>query len=395
MKKEKIIKIAFISFMYLLIFQSAIQQHIKIFQYFDEMVTILIAIISAIYIIKGKGKIKINKYNIYIVILISIVIFNGLYSNIKYGYQNMKYVLADLIVFIKFFIVYLGFEFVFKDKIKKFSKTILKNIKIITLVLFSLTIINYIFKVFPVFDHRYGIPSNQLFFDHPTTLAWFCVLLMVILIYSEKLNKNSVLYLSMLLIIVMTTLRSKAIAFTTVSILILIYMKISNNKINTWKVIFIGLICIAIGYKQIYYYFMNENGARAVLLGTSIEIANDYFPVGTGFGTFGSYFSGESYSPVYEMYEINGVWGLRQDNPNFISDSFWPMILGQFGYIGALCYMICIIMLYVKLQKSYSIKEKNVYTAKILILTFLIISSTAESAFVNPMAIPLAIILAI
>lgn len=395
MKKEKIIKIIFILFMYVLIFQSVIQQYIKIFQYFDEMLAILIAIVSAIYIIKKKGKIVINKYNIYIVALISIVVLIGLYSNIKYGYQNIKYVFADLIVFIKFFIVYLGFEFVFKDRIKKFSKTILKNIKIITFALFSLTIINYIFKIFPVFDNRYGIPSNQLFFDHPTTLAWFCVFLIVILIYSEKLNKNNCIYLSMLLIIVITTLRSKAIAFATVSILILLYMKLSNNKINTWKVIFIGVICIAIGYKQIYYYFMNENSARAVLLSTSIEIANDYFPLGTGFGTFGSYFSGESYSPVYEMYGINDIWGLRQENPNFISDSFWPMVLGQFGYIGALLYMLCIVIIYIKLQKSYSIEEKNIYTSKILILTFLIISATAESAFVNPMAIPLAIILAI
>lgn len=395
MKKEKIIKTIFILFMYILIFQSVIQQYIKIFQYFDEMLALLIAIVSAIYIIKKKGKIVINKYNICIVSLILIVVLIGLYSNIEYGYQNIKYVLADLIVFIKFFIVYLGFEFIAKDSIKKFSKTILKNVKIITVFLFILTIINYIFKIFPIFDYRYRIPSNQLFFEHPSTLAWCCVSLMVMLIRLEKLNKNNCIYISMLIIILMTTLRSKAVAFASVSIIILLYIKLSNNKINTWKVIFIGVICIAIGYKQIYYYFMNENSARAVLLGTSIEIANDYFPLGTGFGTFGSYFSGESYSPVYEMYGINDIWGLRQENPNFISDSFWPMVLGQFGYIGALLYMLCIVIIYIKLQKSYSIEEKNIYTSKILILTFLIISATAESAFVNPMAIPLAIILAI
>lgn len=155
-------------------------------------------------------------------------------------------------------------------------------------------------------------------------------------------------------------------------------------------------VCFFIAYDQIeYYFFTSDDIARGVLLETSIKIANEHFPVGAGFGTFASYFSATNYSPIYAKYNIQDVHGLTKENPSFISDSFWPMLIGQFGYIGAILYLICIILMLVKIQKKFSIENKYKYIAKISILAYLMISSTSESAFVNPMAISLALILGI
>ena len=65
-----------------------------------------------------------------------------------------------------------------------------------------------------------------------------------------------------------------------------------------------------------------------------------------------NYISGKNYSPVYALYGINNVYELSQNRTSFISDTFWPMIIGQFGYLGTLCYLICIILIYRDIQKN-------------------------------------------
>lgn len=395
MKKEKASKIICIIFLYILIFQSVIQGYIKVFQYFDEMLAIISFLYIIFYIIKSRGKISVNKFSVIIFCFLIIITLIGLFANFKFGYQELNYVFADILVFWKFFLVYFGFELLTKDRIINYQKTLAKNIKAIVVFLLILTLLNYMFDIFPAMEDRYGISPNQLFFGHPTILTSVCVFLLVTLLYCEKVNKKTYVYIAIILLLILSTLRSKSIGFAIVAIVVLTYINVTDKKINTWKMFIIGIICLVVGYKQIYYYFIDDNTARLELLSTSIEIANDYFPTGTGFGTYGSYFSGQNYSPIYNMYDIDDVWGLREEAPTFISDSFWPMILGQFGYIGTFLYVMCICIIYYKIQKKYSTEAKNIYAAKIIALIYLLIVSIAESAFVNPLSIPLAIILAI
>ena len=73
---------------------------------------------------------------------------------------------------------------------------------------------------------------------------------------------------------------------------------------------------------------------RLALYVASLAIARDYFPLGAGLGRFGSYMSGANYSPLYERYGLTDVHGLRPNDPNAVSDTFWPMVLGELGPIG-------------------------------------------------------------
>ena len=203
-------------------------------------------------------------------------------------------------------------------------------------------------------------------------------------------------YIGILFFVITNTLRIKTFFFIIVFLIISIYLNKTNKKITFSKIGIIVCICILIAYNQIeYYFFTSDDIARGVLLETSIKIANDHFPFGAGFATFGSYFSAVNYSPIYLKYNIHNIHGLTKENPTFLSDSFWPMLVGQLGYIGTSFYLICIILLLIKIQKNYSFENKYEYIAKISVLAYLMISSTSESAFVNPMAISLALILGI
>lgn len=79
--------------------------------------------------------------------------------------------------------------------------------------------------------------------------------------------------------------------------------------------------------------------ARVALYRGSLEIARDHFPVGAGMGRYGSWMSRIEYSPVYREYGLDSVRGLTEHNSQYATDTFWPMILGEFGVIGAAGYV--------------------------------------------------------
>ncbi|MDQ3938659.1 MAG: O-antigen ligase family protein, partial [Chloroflexota bacterium] len=74
--------------------------------------------------------------------------------------------------------------------------------------------------------------------------------------------------------------------------------------------------------------------ARIVLYARSLDIARDYFPLGAGLGRYGSWMSRIEYSPLYAQYGIDHVYGLSPTQPFFITDAFWPQIVGETGFVG-------------------------------------------------------------
>lgn len=73
----------------------------------------------------------------------------------------------------------------------------------------------------------------------------------------------------------------------------------------------------------------------ALYLG-SLAIARDELPFGAGFGRFGSHMSREAYSPVYADYGMDGMYGIKPERPIAVTDTFWPMVLGEAGVFGLL-----------------------------------------------------------
>jgi hypothetical protein len=78
--------------------------------------------------------------------------------------------------------------------------------------------------------------------------------------------------------------------------------------------------------------------ARYALYRGAVEIALDNAPFGAGMGRYGSWMSRVEYSPLYTEYGLNRVPGLRQDNSQYATDTFWPMVLGEAGIVGLVGY---------------------------------------------------------
>lgn len=372
-------------------FEFPLSSLYPVFGYWDEFYASLAFPLIAINL---NNKIKLDNFIIFFVLFLFIAI--TLFGNILYRYQTISYVLIDLFSHLKFPLSIITTIYLFNGLNFQYSlNKIKRQIFFITDVLFILLIFNYIIPIFPSIEIRFGLPSQQLFFGHPTALASISFfLLMLITLKFDGMKKDN-FHIIMLLIIIASTLRVKAIISAFAYVYLYFWIIVLKRKISFRMILTIAIFAIIYGWDQISFYYLDFRStltARGALTYTSFQIAKDYFPLGSGFGTFGSAPSGDNYSPLYYLYGISNIWGLSRRDPVFVSDTFWPMILGQSGYLGLVLYILFLIGLF----KKFSLRLRGnpgLYATTLGAFSYLLISSTSESAFVNPAAVLLGFVL--
>jgi hypothetical protein len=85
--------------------------------------------------------------------------------------------------------------------------------------------------------------------------------------------------------------------------------------------------------------------ARVRLTLDAPRLAAEYFPLGAGFGRFGSAVARANYSPEYLRLGYLNVWGLGDDaeDGKFLTDTFWPAVIGETGFFGLITYLSLLI----------------------------------------------------
>ena len=108
----------------------------------------------------------------------------------------------------------------------------------------------------------------------------------------------------------------------------------------------LAVVVIWANFEKFSIYFItgyDEGAARTYMYYTSFEMFGRLFPFGSGFGTFGTDASGRYYSPLYYKYGLNFIYGCRPDDyqtdHSFFMDTFFPVVIGQFGIIGTLLFI--------------------------------------------------------
>lgn len=384
-------------YLLLVIFYDPLQLYLsRMTAYIDESMVAVFLFLSLLIILRSR-KIRLYPFEKKILLLFSVIIAAGLYSLITNGKQLLIYGLADAVVFSKCLIMYFSSRVLFRNfDILKLSNKSIKIIKYMAVFIFFLLIANKVLHLFPQVDLRFGLLSEELFFGHPSRLAFFPIFTLCILLpfvkKDGKLYKNP--YFFLLLLIGFFSLRIKFFGFMIIVLVAFLGLKyLRRINFKSPKTIIIGslavLLLLAVGYKQLTYHYSPksfENGfARAVLLYKGFELAEKYSPLGSGFGTFASYYSGVSYSEVYYDLAIDNVYGLSPAHPGYIADSFWPMIIGQFGYLGLFCYAGIVILFMKRLlylfNSVFKREEKFLYLSGLFLMTALLIDSTSDAIF--------------
>lgn len=394
-KKILIVDILFIYFFFVTTLSNYSSGIFKsFFSYSDEFLECVFILLFVIRIVK-KGFKKLLKYEKKLLISYFLLVLLTLISSFIAKKQALFYMVIDMLIYLKFIIMYFSVRLFF-NKPGLYDECIHSLAKIVRVILCVLSLIvlhDLVFMPwFPRVDYRYFMYSFQLCFGHPTGLAiasFTCYIVILIeqgLSYSRKNNY----YIIISLFLCLFSLRSKAIAAVACSILILCYFIILKSKSKVPLYVGIVLFAIKIGKDQIVFHFRNsatkEGGfIRKALLIDSFDIAKKYFPLGSGFGTFGSNVAAEHYSPLYYEYGYSNIVGASPDKPYYLSDSFWPIIFGQSGFVGFIlfCYALYMIL---KIVNHYLKLNAWHYVAGLSILIYELIGSFGESAFFHPTA---------
>ena len=389
--RKKYGRIVIMVWMLLFTFQERLSKISSAFSYIDEAPLALFVISSVMHALL-MGKIKRNfKYSIAFIFFVG----SGIVSNIVYHYQPLGLVVIDLIANLKFFCAISYFYGLINDSGSR-DKYIPQLATVLSVILAITFCIDRVINIFPG-QYRFGIKSAALFYGHPTYLAGICAFLIAILtVYDPQKYK---IYILFDLLMLMLTLRSKAIVSAIFFVMLYIFVKKLHCKLKIWQMAVGAVIAVICAWSNIYFYFIKLGGhsARSVMLMTALRIMKDYFPIGTGFACYASHSASASvnYSPVYVKYGFDNVYELRNSTiGTFFDDQFWPIVFGQTGVIGTIGYIILLFLLFVRIQKIYKI-NLNIYMSSLFIFIYLMISSIAEPAFNNSISIPLAFTLAI
>lgn len=122
----------------------------------------------------------------------------------------------------------------------------------------------------------------------------------------------------------------------------------------------------------------NDELARPMTYKTSLKILYDYFPLGSGMGSFACNGAWKYYSPLYYKYKLNDIWGLDEVG-GFICDAYYPT-LAQFGIVG-----IFFFLWFWKRRMSAInvIVDMRYYRVAMITICCLAIEQTADSSWLS------------
>jgi hypothetical protein len=353
------------------------------FLYVDDIfaiVVILFAIFKSFFFIRW----KFNKYEKSLIKLYILLFITGIFGNFSSNYQtNLFAVFVDILAWTKLFLVLpcMGILINYK-KGNKYYEIVLKYVKLLVLIIFSLVILNLILHLELVdskYD-RFGIPAFA-FGSHPTfTGAISCAFLSLFLFDYRK----NIVWIILCCIIAIATLRFKSFAY--ISLIIMMIMFVGNKIRLKWRdFVIAAILCIIVVYDQISYYFFNPDASRIVLVRTSLNLARVFFPIGSGYATFGTMASGQYYSKIYDIYGLSDKWGFSLDAYSFIGDGGFSSVMGQFGIIG---FAIIIYMIFIAYKSIVIYRSANLNILPVLsVFSYLLIAGSSELSIASDYSI--------
>ena len=176
----------------------------------------------------------------------------------------------------------------------------------------------------------------------------------------------------------------ECVAFVGVVFLLKKKIKIGSQKSIAFTFVLIGAV-LFFAWSRFDSYFVtgmsNDQLARPMMYKTAPKVFMDYFPFGSGLGTFGTSASAKTYySPLYYKYDLAEIWGMSpSDHGAFNADSFYPG-LAQFGFVGLFFF---IVFWKRRLSAINNIPDLRYYKIAIMAFLCLAIENTGDTSYLS------------
>ena len=365
------------------IFHGVLEDTVKSFNILDECFALACFPLALCDYVRRKGKhiTKIAGNKRFELILLVIFLLCGLTGNVLYRYQPLWVVAASAILAAKFFMILLSAGYIQKKLGINLEEQEL-SIEILSLLWFGDYVLSAVMPEMFIRPVEWDIcaKSSLLF-----ALLIFCV------------HKRMWLYrVCLLLMIGMLIISGKEKAYGAIFVFAVLYYITVRREVQTKVryILYMAVPVIFIAWDKIYYYYVRGHGQypKSIMTSASLQIARDYFPIGTGFGTFGSTYAANHYSPVYYLYGIADNPVLGEASRQYLTDLFWPILFGETGILGTTIYCGLILILFLRIQRVYYYSKKK-YMLLTFMFIYMLMTTFSEAGFMQPMVMVFAYVM--
>ena len=211
---------------------------------------------------------------------------------------------------------------------------------------------------------------------------------LIYFLFKPQNRRNTIICL---LIATLGLLSSKSKYYGEYVVLIaIIYFLKTRLRVNSLKagsyVVLLAVMVIAFTWTKFNAYYVEGfdietrayRMARPETYKVSIQILKDYFPFGSGLGTFSTNAAAEFYSPLYYKYDLNRVWGLSPTFNRFLADTYYPS-LAEYGVVGVFLF------LWFWKRRLWAIQKLPLKYYKVGIMAFmaLALESVADTSYLS------------
>jgi len=277
----------------------------------------------------------------------------------------------------------------------------------------------------PVFEPRAGLPAIKSVFEHPVLFAWFTgfVALFAFAHYSVLGRRRYLVWMAVFALGPVLAARRRAILAVVAALAVALGIDLLDRQprralARRWLPVAGVLIVVVVAFLPAFGALYEQTAAkylppitvgpdgptgvdglevegvattqaRTALYAGSILIARDNAPLGAGLGRYASHMSRVEYSSLYEKYGLAQINGLREQNPKFITDTFWPQILGELGAVGLVGYAAFLAFIGWDLLKLARRREvptiaRILFLGAMLVFTQGLVESLASAMFHSP-----------
>ncbi|MFI8380440.1 O-antigen ligase family protein [Leeuwenhoekiella sp. NPDC079379] len=387
--KEKLV--VFLLFFFGIYYDSLISFLPESIKILDEFISLLLLPYILVYI----NIILKNKFLLRILGLLCSILFIGFLSSFYFEYQPIKISLLGALVYVKSYIPFLFFILFLNNNHLNRLKLYrcLKNHFHFSLLLIILGLLGQIVIFRGSIEFLGPLPQLTSYFNPKASYGIVISFLGLVFFYLNFLKKQPKFISLLVFTLLIISFRVKVFAFTGV---LLVFIYSSNVKIFSFKNIMVLSLFLVVlvslgGVSQlIEQKFVDtfvakkadNRTARSELYINSIRISRDHFPLGTGFGTYGSHYSVVTYSPIYDMYNLDNVYGLTKKKPIYVNDTQWPPILVELGVFGFICYLLLLYNIF-KLAQRWNADNKLIQVSISVCFLLLFINSIGMPVFFN------------
>lgn len=339
-----------------------------IFRFADEVMTTILIGYTFMNMSK-RWTIEIPKieFRQYMYVLIFFVVY-GLF----FGANVQEAVLRDMVQWIRpFSIIYC--MWILNPQFSNKQKNQMLISMIITLIMWLL----YNPTLLTGFDEEFPVLGQMAIC---TGMSWY--------LFKDETKRNR--YIALLLVLSgLLAPKFKFLGEVVCFIYVIFFLK---NKLDFKSYKTIGILALVMSIVifitwskfDVYYVSGFSEGAERLARPETYRIAFteiiwEYFPFGSGMGSWGCAAAADYYSPLLYKYDMDLVWGCGPEFTGFIADAFYPT-LAQLGVVGI--FFFCVFWKR-RLQDFNAINDIRYYRVAWITFFCLAIEQTADTSFLS------------